>query len=76
MSYGGKEDVLFYWFQKAWECEPLLPILGRGTNVVPLINVMDLAQLVYIIQIQFMFGIVTAKRDNKISNNVKSTWDI
>lgn len=46
VTYGGREDVLFYWFQKAWECEKLLPILGRGTNVVPLINVQDLAQYV------------------------------
>lgn len=44
VTYGGREDVLFYWFQKAWECERLLPILGRGGNVVPLINVLDLAQ--------------------------------
>ncbi|KAJ0179940.1 hypothetical protein K1T71_004531 [Dendrolimus kikuchii] len=47
VTYGGPEDVLFYWFQKAWECERLLPILGRGGNVVPLINVLDLAQIVY-----------------------------
>ncbi|XP_063532163.1 adenylate kinase 7-like [Cydia strobilella] len=47
MTYGGREDVLYYWFQKAWECEPFLPILGRGANVVPLINVLDLAQIVY-----------------------------
>ncbi|CAK1553644.1 unnamed protein product [Leptosia nina] len=47
VTYGGREDVLFYWFQKAWECEPLLPILGRGGNVIPLINVQDLAQIIY-----------------------------
>ncbi|XP_063361039.1 adenylate kinase 7-like [Cydia amplana] len=47
VTYGGREDVLYYWFQKAWECEPLLPILGRGANAVPLINVLDLAQIVY-----------------------------
>ncbi|CAG9785119.1 unnamed protein product [Diatraea saccharalis] len=47
VTYGGSEDVLFYWFQKAWECEKLLPILGRGGNVVPLINVLDLAQIIY-----------------------------
>ncbi|XP_063839606.1 adenylate kinase 7-like [Ostrinia nubilalis] len=47
VTYGGREDVLFYWFQKAWECEKVLPILGRGGNVVPLINVIDLAQIVY-----------------------------
>lgn len=47
VTYGGKEDVLFYWFQKSWECEPVLPILGRGNNIVPLINVYDLAQLVF-----------------------------
>lgn len=46
VTYGGREDVLFYWFQKAWECEKVLPILGRGNNVIPLINVIDLAQLV------------------------------
>lgn len=44
LCYGGKEDLLYYWFQKAWECEPTLPIFGRGNNTVPLINVMDLAQ--------------------------------
>lgn len=44
VTYGGRQDVLFYWFQKAWECEKLLPILGRGSNIVPLINVQDLAQ--------------------------------
>ncbi|KOB74467.1 Band 4.1-like protein 5 [Operophtera brumata] len=27
VTYGGPEDVLFYWFQKAWECERLLPLL-------------------------------------------------
>ncbi|XP_045513960.1 adenylate kinase 7-like isoform X1 [Pieris brassicae] len=47
LTYGGTEDVLFYWFQKAWECEPFLPILGRGYNVIPLINVLDLAQIIY-----------------------------
>ncbi|XP_038210514.1 adenylate kinase 7-like [Zerene cesonia] len=47
VTYGGREDVLFYWFQKTWECEPLLPILGRGVNVIPLINAQDLAQIVY-----------------------------
>ncbi|XP_049866241.1 adenylate kinase 7-like [Pectinophora gossypiella] len=47
VTYGGREDVLFYWFQKAWECERLLPILGRGSNVIPLLNVLDLAQIVY-----------------------------
>ncbi|KAJ8732098.1 hypothetical protein PYW08_014828 [Mythimna loreyi] len=47
VTYGGKEDVLFYWFQKAWECEPIMPILGRGSNAVPLIHVADLAQIVY-----------------------------
>ncbi|XP_045493648.1 adenylate kinase 7-like isoform X1 [Colias croceus] len=47
VTYGGREDVFFYWFQKAWECEPLLPILGRGGNVIPLINAQDLAQIVY-----------------------------
>ncbi|CAH2107413.1 unnamed protein product [Euphydryas editha] len=47
LTYGGREDVLFYWFQKAWECERLLPILDRGSNVIPLINVQDLAQIVY-----------------------------
>ncbi|XP_047527068.1 adenylate kinase 7-like [Vanessa atalanta] len=47
VTYGGREDVLFYWFQKAWECERLLPILGRGGNVIPLINVKDLAQIIY-----------------------------
>lgn len=46
VTYGGREDTLFYWFQKAWECEPVLPIIGRGNNTVPLINVFDLAQLV------------------------------
>ncbi|XP_028032525.1 adenylate kinase 7-like [Bombyx mandarina] len=45
--YGGREDVLFYWFQKAWECERLLPIVGRGGNIIPLINIIDLAQIVY-----------------------------
>lgn len=44
VTYGGREDALFYWFQKAWECERLLPLLGRGGNVIPLINVLDLAQ--------------------------------
>lgn len=44
VTYGGEEDALFYWFQKAWECEKLLPIIGRGGNVIPLINVLDLAQ--------------------------------
>ncbi|RVE46311.1 hypothetical protein evm_009030 [Chilo suppressalis] len=47
VTYGGYEDVFFYWFQKAWECEKLLPILGRGNNVVPIINVLDLAQIIY-----------------------------
>ncbi|XP_026328689.1 adenylate kinase 7-like [Hyposmocoma kahamanoa] len=47
VTYGGKEDVLYYWFQKAWECEKFLPIIGRGGNAVPLINVLDLAQIVY-----------------------------
>lgn len=46
VTYGGREDVLFYWFQKAWECERVLPILGRGGNAVPLMNVLDLAQYV------------------------------
>ncbi|KAH9644244.1 hypothetical protein HF086_003743 [Spodoptera exigua] len=46
VTYGGKEDVLFYWFQKAWECEPILPILGRGNNTVPLINIVDLGKIV------------------------------
>ncbi|KAI8428835.1 hypothetical protein MSG28_007490 [Choristoneura fumiferana] len=45
VTYSGREDVLFFWFQKAWECERLLPILGRGGNVIPLINVLDLAQI-------------------------------
>ncbi|XP_072940492.1 uncharacterized protein Dpy-30L2 [Epargyreus clarus] len=53
VSYGGREDVLFYWFQKAWECEKLLPIFGRGNNVVPLINVQDLAQIVYNLATEF-----------------------
>lgn len=44
VTYGGKEDVLYYWFQNAWQCEKFLPIIGRGANAVPLINVMDLAQ--------------------------------
>ncbi|XP_073951884.1 adenylate kinase 7-like [Choristoneura fumiferana] len=47
VTYSGREDVLFFWFQKAWECERLLPILGRGGNVIPLINVLDLAQIIY-----------------------------
>ncbi|XP_030023448.2 adenylate kinase 7 [Manduca sexta] len=47
VTYGGPEDVIFYWFQKAWECERVLPILGRGGNAVPLINVLDLAQIIY-----------------------------
>ncbi|CAH0727771.1 unnamed protein product, partial [Brenthis ino] len=47
VTYGGREDVLFYWFQKAWECERLLPIFGRGGNVIPLINIQDLAQIIY-----------------------------
>ncbi|KAI5631958.1 adenylate kinase 7 [Phthorimaea operculella] len=47
LTYGGKEDALFYWFQKAWECERFLPILGRGNNVIPLINVFDLAKVIY-----------------------------
>ncbi|XP_034824612.2 uncharacterized protein yrt [Maniola hyperantus] len=53
VTYGGREDVLFYWFQKAWECEKLLPILGRGLNVIPLINVSDLAQIVYNLVVDF-----------------------
>ncbi|XP_026729312.1 adenylate kinase 7-like isoform X2 [Trichoplusia ni] len=53
VTYGGKEDVLFYWFQKSWECEPVLPILGRGNNIVPLINVYDLAQIVYNLVLDF-----------------------
>ncbi|XP_028179094.1 adenylate kinase 7-like [Ostrinia furnacalis] len=53
VTYGGREDVLFYWFQKAWECEKVLPILGRGGNVVPLINVIDLAQIVYNLIVDF-----------------------
>lgn len=44
VTYGGREDVLFYWFQKTWECEPILPILGRGRNTIPLINVLDFAK--------------------------------
>lgn len=44
LAYGGREDILYYWFQKAWECEPSLPIFGRGSNTVPLINVFDFAQ--------------------------------
>lgn len=44
LTYGEGEDALFYWFQKAWECERLLPILGRGGNAVPLLNVLDLAE--------------------------------
>ncbi|XP_059062153.1 adenylate kinase 7-like isoform X2 [Achroia grisella] len=47
VTYGGREDVLFYWFQKAWECERILPLLGHGGNAVPLINVLDLAQIIY-----------------------------
>ncbi|XP_068630658.1 adenylate kinase 7-like [Battus philenor] len=47
MTYGGKEEALFYWFQKAWECEQYLPILGRGGNVIPLINVLDLSEIIY-----------------------------
>ncbi|CAH1644257.1 unnamed protein product [Spodoptera littoralis] len=47
LTYGGKEDVLFFWFQKAWECEPILPILGRGNNSVPLINIVDLGTIVH-----------------------------
>ncbi|XP_014363672.2 adenylate kinase 7 [Papilio machaon] len=47
MTYGGREDALYYWFQKAWECEPFLPILGRGGNVIPIINVYDLAEIIY-----------------------------
>ncbi|CAG5040039.1 unnamed protein product [Parnassius apollo] len=46
LTYGGREDPLFYWFQKAWECEPFLPILGRGGNVIPLISVLDLAEII------------------------------
>ncbi|XP_063379334.1 adenylate kinase 7-like [Cydia fagiglandana] len=53
MTYGGREDVLYYWFQKAWECEPLLPILGRGANAIPLINVQDLAQIIYNLVMDF-----------------------
>ncbi|XP_023951612.1 adenylate kinase 7 [Bicyclus anynana] len=53
VTYGGKEDVLFYWFEKAWECQRLLPIIGRGSNVVPLINVQDLAQIVYDLVVDF-----------------------
>ncbi|CAB3242899.1 unnamed protein product [Arctia plantaginis] len=53
VTYGGREDVLFYWFQKAWECEPVLPILGRGRNVIPLINVLDLAKIVYNLVVDF-----------------------
>jgi hypothetical protein len=56
MTYGGQEDVLFYWFQKAWECEKLLPIFGRGNNVIPLINLADLAQLVTYIQLNVKFS--------------------
>ncbi|XP_041976402.1 adenylate kinase 7-like isoform X2 [Aricia agestis] len=47
ITYGGQEDVLFYWFQKAWECEPLLPIISTGGNFLPLINVQDLAKVIY-----------------------------
>ncbi|KAL0840428.1 hypothetical protein ABMA28_015683 [Loxostege sticticalis] len=53
VTYGGREDVLFYWFQKAWECEKVLPILGRGNNVIPLINVIDLAQIIYNLIVDF-----------------------
>ncbi|KAL4703485.1 hypothetical protein ACJJTC_014355 [Scirpophaga incertulas] len=53
MTYGGREDVLYYWFQKAWECEKLLPILGRGQNAVPIINVADLASIIYNLVIDF-----------------------
>ncbi|XP_052753558.1 adenylate kinase 7-like [Galleria mellonella] len=53
VTYGGREDVLFYWFQKAWECERILPILGRGGNAIPLINVLDLAQIIYNLVIDF-----------------------
>ncbi|XP_050682213.1 adenylate kinase 7-like isoform X2 [Leptidea sinapis] len=53
VTYGGREDVLFYWFQKAWECERLLPIFGRGGNTVPLINVQDLAQIVFNLMVDF-----------------------
>ncbi|PZC85369.1 hypothetical protein B5X24_HaOG201865 [Helicoverpa armigera] len=53
VTYGGKEDTLFYWFQKAWECEPILPILGRGNNAVPLINVVDLALIIHNLVLEF-----------------------
>ncbi|XP_035458161.2 adenylate kinase 7 isoform X2 [Spodoptera frugiperda] len=53
VTYGGKEDVLFYWFQKSWECEPILPILGRGNNSVPLINILDLGSIVHNLIVDF-----------------------
>ncbi|GBP44397.1 Band 4.1-like protein 5 [Eumeta japonica] len=43
-TYGSGEDNLYSWFQMAWENELLMPILGRGNNSVPIINVRDLAQ--------------------------------
>ncbi|KAJ2946944.1 hypothetical protein O0L34_g16290 [Tuta absoluta] len=53
LTYGGKEDALFYLFQKAWECERFLPILGRGNNVIPLINVFDLAKVILNLLLDF-----------------------
>ncbi|GAB1604438.1 Hypothetical predicted protein [Argonauta hians] len=44
--YGGKEDILHYWFKKAWHNEPMLKCIGSGTNILPTIHVRDLAAVV------------------------------
>lgn len=45
--YGNGEDILFDLFKKAWmKPDEELPIIGDGSNIIPMIHVADLAELV------------------------------
>ncbi|XP_076302239.1 adenylate kinase 7-like [Lasioglossum baleicum] len=42
ITYGAEEGPLHHLFKAAWQNEPFLPVLGNGTNKIPLLHVRDL----------------------------------
>ncbi|UJR15265.1 hypothetical protein I4U23_002219 [Adineta vaga] len=43
LTYGMEESVFHYIFKAAWHNVPEVPVVGKGTNYLPTIHIMDLA---------------------------------
>ncbi|KAK9891082.1 hypothetical protein WA026_013405 [Henosepilachna vigintioctopunctata] len=46
VAYGYEENILSFFFKRAWNNDKYLPVFGKGTNFVPLIHVTDLSKVI------------------------------